>query len=559
MSIPVRGAGRDPKLPDLLSLAGTLKLTVVSAKNLPLREGSAPFIKVLVGRHQVGTTDARMLSDTSLLSPGEAQWNETFEFELNADVREVRIVLMDWSLPFSSNPVGTLRMSPGEFVTGSMAGILREKQILLQKGEGEDAAVVGGNETWFPSDRKPTLLKLTCVYEPDQALVHKNNPQLSPLLKPMPANSPMLKPTEGGGAALPLHASHSLQQHPPLSSMLLAQQQPDASSNRHRTKSGAGIIGATIECPVAKGPVYVPHRQALTKGWYTRRIKERKRKAQRDDDDDIYGEGAGVMKALQAPPSEIFAFPALFLEAPEFLRELLLRLLADWALAERWNDLRSFPQGDTGVIRQGVGLNDLIPLHTEGRGDRLSEACCLAVWGAQDRSRDLDAAMLYEVDKNKEWFYGLWKEQQGEWLREREIGAEGGKGNGHVVTDEQWEESWAKIMREFDGWVVCLPFTVYCLLFAVCCLLCVSLSYLCLFLCFCLSICVCLSFFLSFFLSFPFSILWLRLCPCLYLCRKREWILDVRPVDLQKVLHVQTHVTLLFGPPSFIRYHPHNL
>lgn len=452
MSIPTRGAGRDPKLPDLLSLAGTLKLTIVSAKNLPLRDGSAPFIKVQVGRHQIGSTEARLLSDTSLLAPGEAEWNETFEFELNADVREVRIVLMDWALPFSSNPVGTLRMSPGEFVTGSMAGILREKQILLQKGEGEDAAVVGGADGWFPSDRKPTLLKLSCVYQPDLPLGHSNNPQLSPLsLRPMMPDD--ARPTVGAGApaGVPQHANHMLQQPPLLHGMMTAkqqQQQTDAAGgDRHRLRSGAGIIGAMIECPVAKGPVYVPHRQALTKGWYTRRVRERKRKALLAGGDD-YSEGAGVMKALAAPPEEIFAFPSLFLEAPAFLRELLVRLLVDWALAERWNSLRCFPQGDAGVIRQGVGLNDLFPLHTEGKGDQLSEACSLAVWGAQDRSRDLDAAMLYEVDRNKGWYYSLWKEQQEEWMRERDVGAGGG---GHVVTDEQWEESWAKIMREYDA------------------------------------------------------------------------------------------------------------
>ena len=74
----------------------------------------------------------------------------------------------------------------------------------------------------------------------------------------------------------------------------------------------------------------------------------------------------------------------------------------------------------------------------------------MAVWGTQDMYREIDSGLLYEVDKHKDWYFALWKQQQEAWMRERKGTL--GEGRVEVTTEEQWEESWSRVMKEFDRW-----------------------------------------------------------------------------------------------------------
>jgi hypothetical protein len=145
---------QDTGVPNLCDLVGVLKVTVSAVRNIPLVpvpppeqsvaidsspqpgrgrrvplwvQGS-PFLKLQMGLHQFQTMEPTLAVHKDEVNEGDLpdlEWGETLEFELSGDMRELRIFLMNWELPFADGPQGVLRIPVGQLVNMKWAKVSR--------------------------------------------------------------------------------------------------------------------------------------------------------------------------------------------------------------------------------------------------------------------------------------------------------------------------------------------------------------------------------------------------------------------------------------------------
>ncbi|KAJ1496285.1 hypothetical protein T484DRAFT_1760218, partial [Baffinella frigidus] len=119
-----------------------------------------------------------------------------------------------------------------------------------------------------------------------------------------------------------------------------------------------------------------------------------------------------------------FALPASFSNFQPPLRHLMRVLMED-------DDLRLAFRDSAHSVHDR--MNSLHTLRATGKGDALAEAACLAVWGLQDHSLDLDSRLAIQLENRAPYFSSL---------LERVADREG----------EEQEAHWATLIQAFpDG------------------------------------------------------------------------------------------------------------
>ena len=385
-------AGLRKGVPNLCDLVGTLSVTVVTVRNIPLvpatsihhdeaassaepgagenevashadatrsprtkkdpsapgRRGSKgvrgmPFLKIQMGMHQFQTIEPAVKApreDVIDDSEPELEWGETLRFELSGDMRELRLALLNWERPLALGPQGVVRIPIGELVNSKWADAIRNMTKVMVTGENE--------KFLMSADNQYTTVEIRVAYDPGSSMSFSGK--------------------------------------------------IDAGREGRVLRSGCRIT-----CEMCRRQVFVTSRP--TPSLVKKAIKEKSQRKVLLWLRDYSFHHALDVKKLEVPRS-LFSLPA-FIFGPEPkvstpVRDFVSVLMEDQELNDRLKAMR--------ILNHKPKLNSWTPLYCspDGSCDALLDAVGIAVWGMQEMAGRLSLEIQAEFREKHDKYLHLW-------------------------------------------------------------------------------------------------------------------------------------------------------